>query len=156
MWTLRTVERSDFDALYQLDQQCFAPGIAYSRADLLTFLSAPHGIALLAESTSGAMVGFIIAEVRRRADKRVGHIVTIDVSAAMRRKGLGRALMFAVEKRLKEMGIERVRLEVAVDNLGAQAFYSQEGYERIGRIKGYYLDKIDAFVMEKGLADAEA
>ncbi|MGC8548608.1 MAG: GNAT family N-acetyltransferase [Acidobacteriaceae bacterium] len=151
MWTLRAVERSDFESLYQLDQQCFAEGIAYSRADLLAFLSVPHSIALLAESTSGAMVGFIIAELRRKGEKRVGHIVTIDVAASMRRKGLGRALLFAVERRLREMGIDRVRLEVAVDNDGAQAFYDREGYERIGRIAGYYLDRIDAFVMEKRL-----
>lgn len=145
------MERSDYDALFQLDQQCFEPGIAYSRADLKAFLSLPLSISLLAESTSGALIGFIIAEVRRKGELRVGHIVTIDVDASMRRKGLGRALLFAAEKRLKEMGIGRVRLEVAVNNLGAQAFYKQEGYEGIGRIQGYYLNRIDAFVMEKAL-----
>lgn len=147
------MERPDFDALYQLDQQCFEPGIAYSRSELLAFLSMPHCIALVAESTSGAVIGFIIAEVRRKAEKRVGHLVTIDVAAAMRRKGLGRALLFAVEKRLKELGIERIRLEVAVDNQGAQTFYGLEGYERIGRIEGYYLGRTDAFVMEKPLTE---
>lgn len=151
MWKLRGVERADFEALYALDQQCFEEGIAYSRSDLLAFLSVPHSVAVLAESTSGAMVGFILAEVRRKADKRVGHLVTIDVHESMRRKGLGRALLFAAEKRLKEMGIRRVRLEVAVNNAGAQAFYKREGYEGIGRIEGYYLDRIDAFVMEKNL-----
>ncbi len=151
MWTLRAVERTDFESLYQLDQQCFPEGIAYSRTDLLAFLSAPHSIELLAESTSGAMVGFIIAELRRKGEARVGHIVTIDVAASMRRKGLGRALIFAVERRLREMRIDRVRLEVSVDNDGAQGFYAEEGYERIGRIAGYYLDRIDAFVMEKKL-----
>lgn len=151
MWTLRAVERSDYDALFQLDQQCFEPGIAYSRADLTAFISLPNSISLLAESASGALIGFIVAEVRRKGEMRVGHIVTIDVAEAGRRKGLGRALLFAVEKRFKEMGIGRVRLEVAVNNLGAQSFYKQEGYESIGRIEGYYLNRIDAFVMEKTL-----
>lgn len=155
MWTLRDVERSDYEALYQLDQQCFEPGIAYSRSDLVAFLSVPHSIALLGESTSGALVGFIIAEVRRKGDERLGHIVTIDVATSMRRKGLGRALMFAVEKRLKEAGIDRVRLEVAADNAAAQAFYEREGYARIGRIEGYYLDRLDAIVMEKRLLSPE-
>jgi ribosomal-protein-alanine N-acetyltransferase len=151
VWTLRTAERSDFDALYQLDQQCFEPGIAYSRVELMAFLSHPHSLSLLAESTSGALIGFIIAEVRRKGEMRIGHIVTIDVAEAMRRKGLGRALMFAVERRMREVGIARVRLEVAADNLGAQAFYEEEAYERIGRIQGYYLGRVDAFVMEKKL-----
>ncbi len=151
MWTLRKVERADVDGLFQLDQQCFAPGIAYSRAEMLRFVSGPHAISLLAESASGALVGFIIAEMRRKGDMRLGHIVTIDVAESMRRKGLGRALLFAVEKRLREMGIGQVRLEVAVNNLGAQAFYEQEQFARIGRIEGYYADRTDAFVMEKTL-----
>ncbi len=149
------MERSDIEALYQLDQRCFEPEIAYSRAELLGFLSLRQRIALLAESTSGAVVGFIIAEARRRGEHRVGHIVTIDVAVQMRRKGLGRALLFAVEKRLREMGAGRVRLEVAVDNQGAQAFYELEGYERIGRIEDYYLGRIDAYVMEKRLMGGE-
>lgn len=154
MWTLRAVERADFDALYQLDQQCFAPGIAYSRADLATFLAHPHCISVMAESTSGALIGFIIGEVRRKGEKRIGHLVTIDVAAAMRRKGLGSALLFAVERRLKEAEVSLMRLEVAVDNLGAQAFYEREGYQRIGRIAGYYMGRIDALVMEKKLNEA--
>lgn len=153
MWTLREVERHDFEALHGLDQQCFEPGIAYSREDMASILTAPQSISLLAESTSGAIIGFIVAEVRRKAEQRVGHIVTIDVAATMRRKGLGRALLFAAEKRLKEAGIERLRLEVAVNNEGAQRFYEREGYLTLGRIEGYYLDRIDAYVMEKRLSD---
>lgn len=151
MWTLREIERRDLEALYQLDQECFEPGIAYSRAEMAEFLRHTRNVSVLAESTSGALIGFIIAEVRRKGDLRVGHVVTIDVAESARRKGLGRALLFAVEKRLKEAGIALIRLEVAVDNLGAQAFYKQEGYQRIGRIERYYLGRLDAFVMEKEL-----
>ncbi len=43
-------------------------------------------------------------------------------------------------------------LEVAVDNHGAQEFYAGHGFVRTGRIPGYYLDRIDALVMEKPLS----
>lgn len=154
MWTLRAVERADFDTLYQLDQQCFEPGVAYSRSELAAFCAHPHSISVLAESTSGALIGFIIGEVRRKGEKRIGHLVTIDVAEVARRKGLGSALLFAVERRLKEAEVSLMRLEVSVDNLGAQAFYEQEGYQRIGRITGYYMGRTDALVMEKKLDEA--
>ncbi len=151
MWTLREAGSADYDAFYHLDQQCFPPGIAYSRADFRAFLSQPHSIALLAEGASGALLGFILAGQRRKAELRYGYLVTIDVAESARRQGVGRALLFAAERRLREEGLASMRLEVAVDNLAAQQFYEREQYRRIGRIPGYYMGKIDAFVMEKSL-----
>lgn len=151
MWTIREAFSADYDAFYQLDQQCFPPGIAYSRADFRAFLSQAHSIALLAEHTSGALLGFILAGQRRKGEARYGYIVTIDVAESARRQGVGSALLFAAERHLKEDGLETMRLEVAVDNDAAQQFYEQEQYRRIGRIPGYYLGTLDAFVMEKSL-----
>jgi ribosomal-protein-alanine N-acetyltransferase len=151
MWTLREASGADYDGFYHLDQQCFPPGIAYSRADFRAFLSQPHSIALLAEGASGALLGFILAGQRRRGELHYGYVVTIDVAESARRQGVGRALLFAVEKHLREEGLASIRLEVAVDNFAAQQFYEREHYRPIGRIPRYYMDKIDALVLEKSL-----
>jgi ribosomal-protein-alanine N-acetyltransferase len=149
---LRGVERSDLDALFTLDQQCFRPGIAYSRSDLRYYLAHPRSFSVVAEDDSTkAILGFIIADSYLEHGRRIGHIITIDVAPSERRKGLGGRLMNAMLDRLTSVGTAILRLEVAVDNLDAQAFYRRLGFSQTGRIRGFYLGRLDALVMEKGL-----
>ncbi len=149
---LRGVERSDLDALFTLDQQCFRPGIAYSRADLRYYLAHPRSLCVVAEDDSTKAVrGFIIAESYLEHGRGIGHIITIDVAPSERRKGLGRRLMSAMLDRFTIAGTAILRLEVAVDNLDAQAFYRRLGFSQTGRIRGFYLGRLDALVMEKSL-----
>ena len=149
---LRGVERSDLDALFALDQQCFRPGIAYSRADLRYYLAHPRSLSIIAEDDSTkAILGFIIAESYLEHGRPIGHIITIDVAPSERRKGLGGRLMNAMLDRLTGVGAAILRLEVAVDNIDAQAFYRRLGFSQTGRIRGFYLGRLDALVMEKSL-----
>ena len=53
--------------------------------------------------------------------------------------------------RLTGVGAAILRLEVAVDNIDAQAFYRRLGFSQTGRIRGFYLGRLDALVMEKSL-----
>jgi len=149
---LRGVERADLDALFALDQACFRPGIAYSRTDLRFYLSHPRSLSILAEdATTNSILGFIIADSYLEHAHRIGHIITIDVAPPARRHGLGRRLMHAMMDRLDAAGAATVRLEVAIDNLDAQAFYRSLGFSPTGRIRGFYLGTLDALVMEKSL-----
>jgi len=150
---LRGVERADLDALFALDQECFRPGIAYSRASLRYYLSHPRSISIVAEDdATHSIPGFVIAESHLEEGKRVGHIITIDIALTARRSGLGRRLMDAMHDRLRAVGTVTVRLEVAVDNADAQAFYRSLGFSKTGRIRGFYMGRLDALVMEKSLA----
>ena len=149
---LRGVERADLDALFALDQQCFRPGIAYSRAALRYFLNHPRSRSIVAEDdTSKAIPGFIIAQIYLEHTRRIGHIITIDVAPSERRRGLGRTLMQAMLDRLAAAEVSTVRLEVAVDNVDAQDFYRSFGFAQTGRIRGFYLGTLDALVMERSL-----
>jgi len=146
---LRGVERADLDALFALDHKCFPPGIAYSRADLRYYLSHPRSFSVVAEDAAKSIVGFAIAESCLEGGKRIGHVITIDVTPEARRNGLGCMLMDALLDRLRNVGTTKVRLEVAIDNAGAQAFYQQLGFVKTGRIRGFYQGKLDALTMEK-------
>jgi [ribosomal protein S18]-alanine N-acetyltransferase len=148
---LRGVERADLDALFALDRQCFRPGIAYSKSELRYYLSHPCSFSFLAEDESHTILGFAIAESRLKDGMRAGHIITIDVAPAARRLGLGRLLMDALLERLRSTGTVIVRLEVAVDNEAAQAFYRKLGFSETGRIRGFYMGRLDALVMEAQL-----
>jgi ribosomal protein S18 acetylase RimI-like enzyme len=53
---------------------------------------------------------------------------SLNVGAAFRRKGVGTALMEAVEQRARERGHQTVNLEVAVGNVDAVRLYKRRGY----------------------------
>jgi ribosomal protein S18 acetylase RimI-like enzyme len=55
----------------------------------------------------------------------------VGVVPAERRRGVGRALMDAVHEEARARGVERVWLEVIVENAGALALYRELGYEHV-------------------------
>jgi [ribosomal protein S18]-alanine N-acetyltransferase len=148
---VRDAKPEDFTDLYALDQICFVPGISWSRAELGYFLRYPGNISLVAEEETHKIAGFAVAGNQRRGGASQGRLITIDVHPEMRRRHIGHTLLLALEERVRALGATSMRLEVAIDNLAAIQFYAQHGFHRTGRIPGYYLDRIDALVMEKSL-----
>jgi len=144
---IRTYRRDDFESLYRLDQECYPPGIAYSRAALRMFLMQPGAQAFVAEE-AGQAVGFVLVE-QFGADQ--GHVITLDVRADCRRRGVGTALLAEAEQWLAKRGVRRVYLETAVDNQAGIAFWEHAGYCRRTLLRGYYLERVDAYGMEKEL-----
>ena len=134
---LRDIRPDDFEALHRLDQACFEPDISYSRAELRAFLRLPTLEGAVAETEGGDVAGFVIGY---RAPGNVGHIVTLDVAAAHRRSGVGRALLAEAMERLAHHGVQRFRLEVDVRNAAAIAFYESFGFRESRRLPDYYGD----------------
>ena len=135
----------DFATLCEIDRRCFPPGIAYSPEDIEVALLEPGSFVVV--GVEGPQIcGFILAR-RERGDR--AHIITIDVLKEYRRSGLGTMLLEEAHRRL---GNARVILEVAVDNPAAIAFYKKHGYVTVRRLKAYYLDRDDAWQMQKNLA----
>jgi GNAT superfamily N-acetyltransferase len=73
----------------------------------------------------GEPVGLANLAVRAR-DAWIGGV---GVVASARRAGVGEALMHAVHEEARSRGVERVWLEVIVENTGALALYEKLGYE---------------------------
>lgn len=144
--TLRLAVREDIEQLFALDQACFRPGIAYSKPELHYLAFHPHSRSVIAADEKG-IAGFAILEIMLERGRRIGHIVTIDVAPERRRHGVGRLLMDEMFRLCREAGAALLRLEVAVDNDGALAFYRLLGFQELGRIRGFYLGKLDALQM---------
>lgn len=167
-FSLRDVRPQDFETLWRIDQQCFAPGISYSRIELAAYLRRPGVFGIVAESppanrpvapkTSSAekspataaqsIAGFIVAEAGSRG---AGHIITIDVLPDARKGGVGSRLLSSAEERLLRAGCTSVILETAVDNRAALAFYRTHEYSAMRTIPRYYSDGVDALVLKKDL-----
>jgi ribosomal-protein-alanine N-acetyltransferase len=155
-FTLRDAQPDDFETLWQIDQKCFPPGIAYSRLELAAYIQRRKAFTVAAETAvqdgrgrEMVVAGFIVAESNRREE---GHIITIDVLPAYRRSGLGSKLLLAAEERLRAVPCRKVLLETAVDNSPAIAFYKQHGYHIVRTIPRYYPDNVNALVLQKDLS----
>jgi len=152
-FTIRDYRAADFDRLWQIDQVCFPPGIAYSQMELTGFIHRRNAITLVAESLSAEpedrIAGFVVAHPIRR---KYGRILTLDIVPQARRSGLATQLMNACEDRLRSLGCNEVYLETAVDNEPALRLYRKLGYEVLRTLPEYYSSHgLDAFQMGKRL-----
>lgn len=138
---------SDLDTLYTIDQQCFPPGISYSRAELSRFIHHRQAKTWVARAEN-IIVGFLIFGCE---PQKVGHVVTIDVIESRRGAGAGTALMKTTEAWAVRRGMRLIYLETAEDNRAAQIFYSARGYVKVEEIAHYYPNGQTAWVMVKWL-----
>lgn len=153
MFRLRPYVHSDFEHIFKLDQQCFAPDIAYTRAELSSYVERKGSFTLVAEDSEGKtaaekIAGFVTVHLSREG---YGHIITIDTRAQHRRKGLGSLLIQGAEKKIKDLHGFMVALEVAVDNDAAINFYKRHKYNILKTLPRYYNGKTDGFLMTKRL-----
>lgn len=144
---IREFQAEDFETLWRMDQECFPPGIAYSRRELKEYVGHRKSFTLVAsDAETGTLAGFIVAH-----QAATGHVITIDVMAEARRSGVGSRLLQAAETRLREAGSEAVGLETAVDNVAGLSFYKRHGYSVVRTWPRYYSNGVDALVMRKEL-----
>jgi ribosomal-protein-alanine N-acetyltransferase len=142
---LRPYAAPDFETLYQIDQQCYAPEIAYSRRDLHEYMCFPGAECVISETEGSQVAGFCLTACRMKR----GHIITMDVLPRYRRLGVATALLQEVEAKLAAQGAREVWLETATDNDGAIAFWDKHGYRKRGVWKRYYPGGRDAYAMSK-------
>jgi ribosomal-protein-alanine N-acetyltransferase len=80
------------------------------------------------------LIGFVLS--RRGAD--TAEMLTIAVAPALRRKGVGAALLARHLATLAAEGAKSLFLEVETDNRAARALYRRFGFEEVGERKAYY------------------
>jgi len=148
-FVIRDFKPDDFDLLWRMDQECFPPGIAYTKRELNSYIHHPKSFTLLAIDETNVIQGFIVGH-----RGGIGHIITIDVGPALRRSGVGSLLLRAAEEKLRSTGSSAVGLETAVDNMTALSFYKRHGYSVIRTWPRYYPNGVDALVMNKELKQA--
>src|SRR5438067_11977898 len=91
---IRDYRPGDLQRLYQIDQICFAPDIAYSRSELFFYLRHKDSLAKIAEWN-----GDIAAVVGWRGEaNRCAHALEVDASPEARSRSVGSALMMVMHE----------------------------------------------------------
>lgn len=126
-----------------LEKACFRD--PWSEASIRGELENPLSLWLVAVE-QGAVVGYIGSQtVLDEAD-----VMNLAVDPAIRRRGVGRALLRALETRLRAENVHALSLEVRPSNLAARALYAREGFVEAGRRPKYYVNqKEDALILRK-------
>ncbi|ABU74725.1 MULTISPECIES: GNAT family N-acetyltransferase [Vibrio] len=152
---IRPATPDDLNALFDLNKQInelhhlYAPQafVAPSEEDrtfLINMLADEERLFLVAEEGQ-QVLGFITATITQNETisflikDPICRIGTIVVDENQKSKGVGRALMAAVEQWARESGATQVRLEVMEFNHNAQQFYDKLGFVPNSRLMMKYL-----------------
>jgi ribosomal-protein-alanine N-acetyltransferase len=137
---IRPFTLSDLDAILKIEQKSF-PKSPYDRTTFIELHSFCPETFLVYTGTSvdqrDQAWGYIVFVPE-------GRIISIAVLPSQRKKGIGRKLL---RKAMEIPDLKRLQVEVRKSNLGAQAFYSHLGFQRIGISKNYYGNE-DALIMQ--------
>ncbi|MFM8988423.1 MAG: GNAT family N-acetyltransferase [Alphaproteobacteria bacterium] len=144
---LRAGTRDDAPVLALLHAACFED--PWSLAAMLEVLAMPAAFAHVLAFDGLPPAAMAITRVA--ADE--AELLTLAVGVPWRRHGLARALLAEAGEEAARRGARRIYLEVAEDNAPARALYAAEGFEPIGRRRGYYARRegpaVDAITMRR-------
>lgn len=135
-----TPDSAEFQAVTALDTQFI--NYPWKEADWLLALSSKT----LFVWEDSIVRGFALYQLS--PVEELAHLLKIVVHPSARENGGSREFWNQQVAALKERGLKRIYLEVAVDNLQAQRFYIKNGAKTLQRVKGFYQDGTDALTME--------
>ncbi|MEM2211112.1 MAG: ribosomal protein S18-alanine N-acetyltransferase [Nitrososphaerales archaeon] len=143
MINVRRCKWEDLNRVLEIERTSFNQ--PYDRNVFIYYLMNESERFLVAE-VNNFVVGYIISSILNN----VGLIISLAVDNKWRRKGIGKKLLEVAFQQLSNK-VKRVELQVRVSNESALRFYLNFGFKIEKRIKEYYPDGEDAYLMAKDL-----
>ena len=112
-----------------------------------------HSDTSLVASLNGKVIGYAFSAIQVIGGRTALHVLNLAVHPSFKGKGVGRTLMEGLEEIALERDIPLIILEVAVNN-PALHFYKKMGFEVVRRVRSYYPDGTDAYLMAKRVSEA--
>lgn len=143
MINVRRCKWEDLNRVLEIERTSFNQ--PYDRNVFIHYLMNESERFLVAE-VNNFLVGYIISSILNN----VGLIISLAVDNKWRGKGIGKKLLEVALQQLSNK-VNRVELQVRVSNESALRFYLNFGFKIEKRIKEYYPDGEDAYLMTKDL-----
>ena len=139
---IRWMIRRDMPAVMDIEQQSFE--FPWSEEEFIRCLRQRNCIGMVAER-GDQVAGFMIYELH----KNRLHLLNFAVASALRRSGIGSAMIEKLSSKLTAERRNRIMLEVRETNLDAQIFFRQRGFRAISVLRSFYEDSPeDAYLMQ--------
>jgi ribosomal-protein-alanine N-acetyltransferase len=126
---LRTAQLADAPAMARAHASAFHAG--WRASEIAKLMRFAGGFGVVADDGEAGFI--LVCAIAGEAE-----ILTLAVPPALRRQGVGRALLAAATGLAAEAGAESMFLEVAEDNAAARALYLGAGFVVAGRRRDYY------------------
>lgn len=151
--TVRPMTEADLDVLLPYEDVMFGSEAWTRRSYLEELHDTELRRYLVAEDTAPDGGGTVLGSGGVMTIGETAQIMTVGVLPAARRRGIGRVLVRALVAHARQQGAAEVLLEVRVDNDAARALYDSEGFDVLGRRRGYYdHGRVDAITMRLELS----
>ena len=129
---IRRAEPRDLAQIVQIEGLCFPDETAFPPGMFAYLIR--YAVALVACEPEDKILGFVMGYTSGNA----GAVYTLDVHPSHRRRGIGTALIKALEKKLFQKGAKAIRLEAAIEKPAALELYSKAGYQERELVRNYY------------------
>lgn len=152
---IRPAVKDDLDDIIAINIECLPEHYPYSF--WLDHLEKWSDIFYVVE-VNGRIVGYTLSRIEEGITicegkkGKMGHIVSVAVKEEYRGRGFATAMISAVIYIHQNVyNVNEIRLEVRVSNTKAIKLYEKLGFVKVARIKNYYLDGEDSYIMVKNL-----
>jgi ribosomal-protein-alanine N-acetyltransferase len=144
---LRPMLMQDVDAVMTIETQAY--DFPWTRDHFTSSLITPGYTALCLVDEADQLCGYQVS--LGGVDEL--HLLNITVAPAQQGRGLARTLLAELLEQAKQQRAEFIWLEVRPSNTRACALYEHQGFETVGRRRGYYPaaqgQREDALVMRR-------
>ena len=136
--SVREASASDAGAVARLCAQLGYGADAVAVPGRLARLNASGGARALVATQGGDVIGLATVHLRHTLNHEapLAQLSLLVVDETLRARGVGRALVAAVEAWAREQGCHRIVVTTALHRSDAHAFYERVGYTHTGRRYG--------------------
>lgn len=146
---LRLADQSDIPFIAGLSRELFSIYGPYDRI-VPSWLGLDSTVTVIAQTEKLACGFAMIGDLCSRYDlKSASELLAIGVEPVMQQNGIGKKLIKEMEKRAIRLGIKRLFLHTATENVEARRLFTRNSYRPWEIKKDFYPAGQDAVVMSK-------